>query len=54
MALVVALVVVGFELVALSWIRWWFLETGFVRSLAHIGLAGSVIVGVSAALGASG
>ncbi len=54
LALVVALVVVGFELVALSWIRWRFLETGFVRSLAHIGLAGSVIVGVSVALGAAG
>src|ERR671924_1405740 len=32
-ALVVALIVVGFELLALAWIRWRFFETGFVRSL---------------------
>ncbi|HEY0448579.1 hypothetical protein [Actinophytocola sp.] len=50
-ALVVAIIVIAFELLALSWIRWRFFNTGFVRSLASIMLGGVIIVGISAALG---
>ncbi len=53
-ALAVASCVVGAELVALAWLRWRYLETGFVRSVLHITLGGAVIVAVSVALGASG
>ena len=53
-ALVAASIVVAVELVALAWIRYRFLETSFLRSVAHITLGGAVIVAVSVALGASG
>ena len=53
-ALVVASIVVAFELVALAYLRYRFLETSFIRSVAHITLGGAVIVAVSVALGASG
>jgi VIT1/CCC1 family predicted Fe2+/Mn2+ transporter len=53
-ALVLAAIVVGFELVALAWLRWRFFETSFVSSLGYVTLAGVVIAGVSAALGAGG
>ena len=51
-ALVLALVVVAFELVALAALRWRFFGTSFTGSLAVVSLAGAVIVGVSALLGA--
>ena len=50
-ALVVAVVVIGFELVALASIRWRFFHTGFVRSFASIALGGVIIAAISAALG---
>ncbi len=50
-ALVLAGVVVGFELVMLAWLRWRFFRTSFVASFAYITLGGAVIVGISAALG---
>jgi VIT1/CCC1 family predicted Fe2+/Mn2+ transporter len=53
-ALVAASIVVAVELVALAWIRYRFLETGFLRSALHITVGGAVIVGVSVALGAAG
>jgi VIT1/CCC1 family predicted Fe2+/Mn2+ transporter len=53
-ALVGASIVVAFELVALAWLRYRFLGTSFVSSVAHITLGGAVIVAVSVALGASG
>ena len=53
-ALVAASIVVAIELVALAWIRYRFLETSFLRSVAHITLGGAVIVAVSVALGAAG
>ena len=53
-ALVAASIVVAVELVALAWIRYRFLETSFLRSVAHITLGGAVIVAVSVALGALG
>ena len=52
-ALVTALAVVGFELIALAWLRARFFSTGFATSLAAVSLAGGVIVGVSVALGAA-
>lgn len=52
-ALVSALVVVGFELVALAALRWRFFNTSFASSLAAVSLAGAVIVAISAALGAT-
>jgi VIT1/CCC1 family predicted Fe2+/Mn2+ transporter len=53
-ALVSAIVVVGFELIVLAWLRWRFFEVGFVKALATVTLAGVVIAVVSAALGAGG
>jgi VIT1/CCC1 family predicted Fe2+/Mn2+ transporter len=50
-ALVVAVVVIAFELVALAAIRWRFFHTGFLASFASITLGGLIIVAVSAALG---
>jgi erythrin-vacuolar iron transport family protein len=53
-AITFAAIVVGFELIALAWLRWRFFKTSFVGSLAYVTLAGLVIAGVSAALGVSG
>jgi VIT1/CCC1 family predicted Fe2+/Mn2+ transporter len=53
-ALVVAACVVGFELIALAWLRWRFFQTSFISSLGYVTLAGLVIAGVATALGASG
>ena len=52
-ALVVAGCVVGFELLALAWLRWRFFRTSFVSSLAYVTLAGVVIAGVAVGLGSS-
>jgi erythrin-vacuolar iron transport family protein len=52
-ALVTALLVVGFELIALAWLRARFFSTSFATSLAAVSLAGAVIVAVSVALGVS-
>ena len=53
-AITFAAIVLGFELIALAWLRWRFFKTSFVGSLAYVTLAGLVIAGVSAALGVSG
>jgi VIT1/CCC1 family predicted Fe2+/Mn2+ transporter len=53
-ALIVAAIVVVFELIALAWLRWRFFKTSFVSSLAYVTLAGIVIGAVSATLGAAG
>jgi VIT1/CCC1 family predicted Fe2+/Mn2+ transporter len=50
-ALVLAVVVVGFELVVLAWLRWRYFEVGFLRALATVTLGGVIIAAVSAALG---
>jgi VIT1/CCC1 family predicted Fe2+/Mn2+ transporter len=52
-ALVLAAVVVGFELVMLAWLRWRFFRTSFVASFFYITIGGAVIVGISAALGSA-
>jgi hypothetical protein len=53
LALVVAVVVVAFELLGLAWLRWRFFHTGFLRSFATVTLGGAVIVAISAALGSA-
>ena len=53
-ALVSAGVVVGFELVALAWLRWKFFRTSFISSLGYVTLAGAVIAGVAVGLGSAG
>ena len=50
-ALVTALVVVAFELIALAALRARYFSTSFTTSLAAVSLAGAVIVAVSVALG---
>src|SRR6188472_2347756 len=52
-AIIAAIVVVGFELVALAYLRWRFFETSFARSFASVTIAGATIAGVSAALGSA-
>ena len=51
-AIVTAVIVVGFELIGLAWIRWRFFETSFVQSLGLVSVAGSVIAVVGALVGA--
>jgi VIT1/CCC1 family predicted Fe2+/Mn2+ transporter len=50
-AIILAVIVVGFELVVLAWMRWRYFEVGFVRALATVTLGGVIIAAVSAALG---
>ena len=50
-ALISAVVVVGFELVVLAWMRWRYFDVGFLRALATVTLGGVIIAAVSAALG---
>jgi VIT1/CCC1 family predicted Fe2+/Mn2+ transporter len=50
-ALVVAIIVVGFELLVLAFLRWRFFEDGFVRALGIVTFAGIIIAAVSAGLG---
>jgi VIT1/CCC1 family predicted Fe2+/Mn2+ transporter len=50
-ALVVAVIVVGFELVMLAFLRWRYFEDGFLRALASVTLGGVIIAAVSAGLG---
>ena len=50
-ALIAAVIVVGFELVVLAWLRWRYFEVGFLRALATVTLGGVIIAAVSAALG---
>ncbi|MGB6161895.1 MAG: hypothetical protein WCF33_06375 [Pseudonocardiaceae bacterium] len=52
--LIVAIITVAFELLTLAWIRGRFFCTGFLRSFASVTLAGAIIAGISAVLGAAG
>ena len=51
-AVLLALAVIAFELLALAWARRWFFGTGFVSSFVSVTLGGVIIATVSAALGA--
>ena len=53
-ALIAAVAVIAFELVALAAIRWRFFETRFLQSFASVALGGAIITGLSAALGTAG
>ena len=50
-AIVLAVIVVGVELVGLAWMRWRYFEVGFLRALGTVTLGGVIIAAVSAALG---
>jgi VIT1/CCC1 family predicted Fe2+/Mn2+ transporter len=50
-AIILAIVVVGIELVGLAWMRWRYFDVGFLRALATVTLGGVIIAAVSAALG---
>jgi erythrin-vacuolar iron transport family protein len=52
-ALVLAVVVVAFELLALAWMRWRYFDVGFLRALATVTLGGVIIAVVSAGLGSA-
>jgi VIT1/CCC1 family predicted Fe2+/Mn2+ transporter len=52
-ALLLALVVIAFELLALAWIRRRFFGAGFLSSFVSVTLGGAVIAAISAALGAA-
>jgi hypothetical protein len=51
-AVLLALAVIAFELLALAWIRRRFFGTGFFSSLVSVRLGGAIIATISAALGA--
>jgi VIT1/CCC1 family predicted Fe2+/Mn2+ transporter len=53
-ALIVAIITVAFELLTLAWIRGRFFRTSFLRSCTSVTLAGAIIAGISAVLGAAG
>lgn len=50
-ALFFAIAVVGFELLALAFLRWRFFEDTFVRALGIVTFAGMIIAAISAGLG---
>jgi erythrin-vacuolar iron transport family protein len=52
-AIVLAVVVVAFELVMLAFLRWRFFEDSFVKALGSVTLGGIIIAAVSAALGSA-
>ena len=51
-ALILAAIVVAFELIGLAWIRWRFFGTSFVKSLGLVSVAGAFIALVGALVGA--
>jgi VIT1/CCC1 family predicted Fe2+/Mn2+ transporter len=52
-AIILAIVVVAFELVMLAFLRWRYFEDSFIKALASVTLGGIVIASVSAALGSA-
>ena len=50
-AIIVAVIVVGLELITLAFLRWKFFEDSFVRALGIVTFAGIIIAAVSAGLG---
>jgi VIT1/CCC1 family predicted Fe2+/Mn2+ transporter len=53
-AVVVAGVVVAFELIVLAVIRWKFFQTGFLKSLLAISVGGAIIAVVGSVIGSAG
>jgi len=54
LAVVVAAIVVAFELVMLAVIRWRFFQTGFLKSLVAVSTGGAVIAVVGSLIGSAG
>jgi erythrin-vacuolar iron transport family protein len=52
-AIILAIVVVAFELLVLAWLRWRFFDDTFIRALGIVTFAGVVIAAVSAGLGSA-
>src|SRR5581483_8854489 len=52
-AVIAAVIVVAFELLALAVLRWRFFETSFVRSLLAVSIGGAVIAVVGALIGST-
>ena len=52
-AIVLAVIVVAFELVMLAFLRWRYFEDSFVKALASVTLGGIIIAAISAALGSA-
>jgi erythrin-vacuolar iron transport family protein len=52
-ALIAAIIVVGFELVVLAYLRYRFFGTSFVRSFASVTVGGAAIAAVSALVGSA-
>ena len=50
-AVLLALAVIAFELLALAWIRRWFFSIGFVSSFVSVTLGGVIIAAISVTLG---
>jgi VIT1/CCC1 family predicted Fe2+/Mn2+ transporter len=50
-AIITAVVVVGFELIALAYLRFRYFEDSFLRALAIVTVAGIIIASISAGLG---
>ena len=50
-AIILAIIVVGFELLTLAFLRWKFFKDSFVRALGIVTFAGIIIAAVSAGLG---
>jgi erythrin-vacuolar iron transport family protein len=50
-AVLLALAVIAFELLALAWIRRWFFRIGFVSSFVSVTLGGVIIAAISVTLG---
>ena len=50
-AIITAIVVVGFELIALAYLRYRYFEDSFLRALSIVTVAGIIIASISAGLG---
>ena len=50
-AVITAIIVVGFELIVLAYLRWRYFEDSFLRALGIVTVAGVIIAAVSAGLG---
>jgi VIT1/CCC1 family predicted Fe2+/Mn2+ transporter len=50
-AIIIAIVVVAFELLALAFLRWKYFKDSFLRALAIVTVAGIIIAAISAVLG---
>ena len=52
LALIVAILVVMFELAAISWVRWRFMDTSPIRATLQVALGGGLVFGTGVLIGA--